>query len=283
MKSTRHTLITLAALASCATPALAALPSEAALPLWEVGVVGGAVSTPSYPGARERETRALALPFLIYRGDVVRADQGGINARLLRSDRLELDIGLAASLPSRSNDAAARRDMEDLGTLLEFGPRLKWRLADLSENSRLRLDLPLRAVVEVRSGVRTQGWTVEPRLLYELRGPQGRWSMDAHAGLVAGDRKINQYFYEVRPDQATLERPAYQARSGLLLTRVGVSASRMVGSDVRVFGFARYDSYANGANRDSPLVKRDTGASLGFGVAWTIHRSERRASPTTPL
>ena len=266
-----------------AAPAIAALPSETALPLWEVGVVGGAVSTPAYPGASVRASRALALPFVIYRGEVVRADQSGVSARLFNSDRLELDVGLAASLPSRSSDVVERQGMSDLGTLLEFGPRIKWRVAQLSENSALRFDLPVRAVVEVRSGVRTQGWTTEPRIVYEMRGPKGRWTMDAQAGLVAGDRKINAYFYEVRPDQATLSRPAYEARSGLLLTRVGASASRLFGDDVRVFGFARYDSYAGSANRASPLHKRDTGASVGIGLAWTIHRSERRASAATPL
>ena len=260
-----------------AAPAMAALPSESALPLWEVGVVGGAVSTPAYPGARERTSRALALPFLIYRGEVVRADQSGVNARLFNSDRVELDVGLAASLPSRSSDVPERQGMADLGTLLEFGPRIKWRVAQLSPNSALRIDLPVRAVIEVRGGVRTQGWTTEPRIVYEMRGPQGRWTMDAQAGLVAGDRKINGYFYDVRPDQATLTRPAYEARSGLLLTRVGASASRLIGDDVRVFGFVRYDSYAGAANRASPLHQRDTGASVGIGLAWTIHRSERRA------
>ncbi len=269
--------------ATAATTAAAPSASEAGLPLWEVGVIGGAVRTPAYPGAQESVSRALALPFFIYRGEVFRADQSGINARLLRSDVLELDIGLAASLPSRSDDVAARSGMQDLGTLVEFGPRIKWRIADLSPNSRLRFDLPLRAVLELRSGVRTQGWTLEPRFVYEMRGPQGRWTFDAQAGLVAGDRKVNAYFYEVRPEEATVSRPTYHAQSGLMLTRVGVSGSRMLGDDLRLFGFARYDSYANGANRDSPLVKRETGTSVGFGVAWTIHRSARRASASTPL
>lgn len=269
--------------APASAPGPYAHASEAGLPLWEVGVVGGALRTPAYPGARESVSRALALPFIIYRGEVLRADQSGINARLLRGDDLELDIGLAASLPSRSDDVAARAGMQNLGTLVEFGPRIKWRVADLSPNSRVRLDVPLRAVLELRSGVRTQGWTVEPRLVYEMRGPQGRWTFDAQAGMVAGDRKINGYFYDVQPWEASAVRPAYRARSGLILTRVGVSGSRMFGDDVRLFGFARYDSYANGANRDSPLVRRNTGASVGLGVAWTIHRSARRAGASTPL
>ena len=112
------------------------------LPLWEAGLVGAAVSGPAYPGADQRSARALAAPFLIYRGKVLRSDASGIGARLLRSERYELDIGFAASLPARSNAGAARAGMPDLGFLGEFGPRVKVLLANPTPTSRLRLDLP---------------------------------------------------------------------------------------------------------------------------------------------
>ncbi|SHH23994.1 MipA/OmpV family protein [Massilia sp. CF038] len=274
------TLSTLLSRTLCAALPLAALslPVQAEdLPLWEVGVLGGSASTPAYPGSSDRSTRSLVLPFLIYRGEVMRADQSGIGARLFESDRVELDVGLAASLPARSDDVAARAGMPDLGTLLELGPRLKVRLADLSPTSRLRLDIPLRAVLEARSGLRTQGYTFEPKVVYEARGPQGSWTFDANVGMVFGNRKINQYFYEVAPQYATLERPAFEADSGLMLVRTGASASRLINQDLRVFGFVRYESYAGAVNRDSPLMKKETGASIGIGFAYTIKRSAQKA------
>ena len=72
-----------------------------ALPLWEAGVFGGTAVTPSYPGSSERSTRTLALPYLIYRGKVLRADRSGVGARLLNTDKTELDVGLALSLPAQ--------------------------------------------------------------------------------------------------------------------------------------------------------------------------------------
>lgn len=253
------------------------------LPLWELGVLGGTASTPAYPGSSDRSTRSLVLPFLIYRGEVVRADQSGIGARLLRSDRVELDVGLAASLPARSDDIAARAGMPDLGTLLELGPRLKVKLVEPDAHSRLRLDLPLRAVIEARGGLHHQGWTFEPKLVYELRGPREDWTFDANVGMVFGDRKINRYFYEVAPQYATLERPAYEADRGLMLVRTGASASRLVTPDLRLFGFVRYESYAGAVNRDSPLMKQNTGASIGVGFAWTIKRSAQLARSVSPI
>ena len=238
---------------------------------------GGGVSTPAYPAASERSTRGLALPFLIYRGEVLRSDQDGIGARLLRTERLEFDIGLAASLPAHSDDVEARRGMPDLGTLVEFGPRVKYTLATPTPSTRVRLEVPLRAVIEARGGLRSQGWTFEPRLVYESRDAEAPFSYQANLGLVVGDRKIHRYFYEVQPQYATAARPAYQASSGLMLVRTGFSATYKINPDLRLFGFVRYDSYAGAANRDSPLYRKDNGASAGFGFAWTLMRSSAPA------
>ncbi|MES2018253.1 MAG: MipA/OmpV family protein [Pseudomonadota bacterium] len=247
------------------------------LPLWELGVFGGAATTPAYPGSSDRSTRALALPFILYRGEVLRVDQQGIGARLLRSERIELDVGLAASLPARSSDVAARAGMPNLGVLLEAGPRVKVTLARPDPGSRIRLDLPLRSVIEARSGVRSQGWTFEPKIVYESNAPGEKWTFDANLGMVFGERKVNGYFYEVLPQYATLERPAYRADAGLMLVRAGISGSRMLGHDLRVFGFVRYESYAGAANRDSPLMQKRTGTSAGVAFAWTFKRSAQLA------
>jgi outer membrane protein len=247
------------------------------LPLWEVGMFGGAATTPAYPGSSDRSTRGLLLPFFIYRGEIMRVDQSGIGARLLRSERTELDVGLAASLPAKSDDVSARAGMPNLGLLLELGPRLKITLAKPTDHSRLRLDLPVRAVVEARSGMRTQGWTFEPKIVYEAHGPQEHWTFDTNVGMVIGDGKINRYFYEVQPQFATPERPAFAADSGLMLVRAGVSGSRLLNPDLRLFGFVRYESYAGAANRDSPLMQQRTGTSAGLAFAWTIKRSAQLA------
>jgi outer membrane scaffolding protein for murein synthesis (MipA/OmpV family) len=246
--------------------------------LWELGLAGGVVSTPSYPGAADRQTRGLGLPLVIYRGKVFRSDQSGIGARLFKSDAAELDVGLAASLPARSNDVAARAGMPDLGALAEFGPRLKLRLARFDAHSGLRAELPLRAVMEVRGGVRQQGYTFEPRLVYARRSADGKWLFDTHLAAVVGDGKINRYFYEVRPEYATATRPAYRADAGLILVRAGVFAARVVNRDLRVYGFLRAEDYGSGANRDSPLHLRDNGLSAGFGLSWTLRRSAALAS-----
>lgn len=270
----KNTLLGLVA-AILAVPAFA--QDAPALPLWEAGIGAGWIDTPAYPGADAQSHRGLVLPFLIYRGEVLRSDQQGIGARLLHSDTAEFDIGFSASLPAHSNDVAARAGMPDLGTLIEFGPRLKVNLFDVDARSGLRAELPLRAVMEVKGGVRRQGWTVEPRLVYATREEAGKWTWEAQLGAVFGDERINRYFYEVAPQFATANRPAYAAGSGLMLVRTGLFGSYRINRDLRTFAFTRYETYAGAANRDSPLMKKTTGFSLGLGLAYTLGRSQSPA------
>ena len=257
-------------------PAIAQQPAPD-LPLWEVGLFGGAASTPAYPGSDDRSARALVLPLVIYRGKVLRADRSGVGARLLNTERVELDVGFALSLPARSDDVGARAGMPDLKSLLEFGPRLKVLLAEPSADSHLRLELPLRAPVELGHGFQRQGLVFEPRLVLETAGAGGKWQADANVGAVFGNAALNRYFYEVAPQYATAARPAYEASGGLMMTRLGASLSRRLSPDWRVFGFTRYDNYTHAANRDSPLFRRNSGLSLGIGFTWTARRSVARA------
>ena len=56
-----------------------------------------------------------------------------------------------------------------------------------------------------------------------------------------------------------------------------MAGSKGISRDLRVFGFLRYDSYANSANRSSPLYLQSDGASTGVGLLWTLGRSEEQA------
>nr|WP_315213389.1 MipA/OmpV family protein [uncultured Duganella sp.] len=272
----RIALAMLALTAPAAAQQLAPTP-DPDLPLWEVGLFGGAASTPAYPGSEDRSTRALVLPMVIYRGKVLRADRSGIGARLINTERVELDLGFALSLPARSDDVAVRAGMPDLRSLLEFGPRLKVLLAEPTATSRVRLELPLRVPIELKSGFRRQGLVFEPRVVFEAGDGTGKWQADANVGAVFGNARLHQYFYGVEPRYATATRPAYEASGGLLMTRLGLSLSRRLSPDWRVFGFTRYDNYSHASNRESPLFLRNSGLSVGAGFTWTIHRSAARA------
>lgn len=268
-----------ALLALSALPTLAQgvpeAPPSSGKPLWELGVVGFGTSQQAYPGSAERTNRGLVVPYAVYRGQFWRVDRDTVGLRAVKTPSFELDIGFAGSFGARSKDLPSRSGMPDLGTLVEFGPRVKWHLGAGPAGSRLRADAALRGVYDLSDGLAYRGVTFEPRLVLENRSRSG-WNHSASVSLVAGNRRLGDTLYGVAPAFATGSRPAYAADSGLVAWRLGVSASKSLNPDWLLFGFARLESLAGAANRASPLVERRTGATVGMGLSYTWARSSTR-------
>lgn len=269
------TSILMAALSSATLTAIAqtAPSTEPAQPLWEIGIGAVAASQPAYPGAATNTNRVVALPFFIYRGEVVRAEQGNVGLRAIKTPRYELDIGFSASLGSSANDVPERIGMPDIGTLVEFGPRLKINLGDISQGrSGVRLDLPLRGVFDLSNSFANRGVSFEPQLSFDVPLPGG-WRGGVGLSALFGTQKLNETFYTVTAAEALANRPAYTAQAGLLSTRASFGASKKLTPDLRVLGFIRLDSTAGSANSSSSLITRNSGASIGVGLAYTFGRS----------
>ena len=264
-------LCVLAALA-LAAPCVALAQTGEPQPLWELGVGVLGVSQQAYPGASDRVQRGLIFPYLVYRGQFLRADRDGVGLRAIKTPDFELDIGFAGAFGSSSNDVEARRGMPNLGTLVEFGPRLKWNLGAAPGGGRLRADFPLRGVFDLSDHLRSKGLAFEPRLVYENR--LGNWLYDTSVGAVVGNRRLADTLYGVAPVYATATRPAYEAESGLIAWRLGATLGRQLSPNWRVFGVVRLDSVAGAANRSSPLVQKTVGATYGLGFTYTWAKSE---------
>lgn len=247
-------------------------------PLWEAGVAAFGLSGPAYPGANDKVSSAIALPWIVYRGPVLRADGGTIGARVAKMRDVEFDIGFAGALRASSKDVSVRQGMPDLGYLVEFGPRVRFNLARPTTDSRVRLELPLRGVFELNDGVKHRGMAFEPRLALDKRDIGAGWGLTSGVSLHYGDRKYNEYLYGVPAAFATPVRNAYQAKSGLITPRLQLALSRKLTDDVRVFASTRIDFAGSGANSDSPLHLKDRGVSFGLGLVWTLGRSSQKAA-----
>jgi outer membrane scaffolding protein for murein synthesis (MipA/OmpV family) len=263
-------------LAACVALAAASAHAEGPpLPLWEVGGLALGVGQQAYLGSDQRVGRGLALPYVIYRGEFLRADRESVGVRAVKRPAFEVDIGFGGAFGSSSSEIDARRGMPDLGTLVEFGPRLKWALAE-SGDRRWRVELPLRGVFDLDDRLAGRGLAFEPELNLGRRSPGLTWTLSAAA--LIGDRRLAGTFYGVAPEYATPERSAYAARPGLIGWRFGASGSRQVADDWLLFGFARVDSVAGAANRTSPLVRQTHGVTFGVGAMWTWLRSRQPAA-----
>jgi outer membrane protein len=245
-------------------------------PLWELGLGLAALRFPDYRGSDQTSSYLLPLPFVAYRGRFLRADRDGARAILFAGRRVVVDLSLAASVPTRSKNSDARQGMPDLPGTFEIGPNLNVELWQ-SEDRKLKLDLrlPLREAITLQSSPRAIGLTFSPNLNLDVRGFAGRWNLGMHAGPLYADRRYHEHFYGVAPEFATAARPAYDAPGGYAGWRATMAFSRRFGN-AWLGGFLRYDDLHGAAFAPSPLVRRETSVTAGFGVSWIFATSSQR-------
>jgi len=100
---------------------------------------------------------------------------------------------------------------------------------------------------ELRLGYRYEGWWSGPHF--------GRFRWRPYVTLAWRDAKLNNYYYGVRPEEATTERPAYEAGSGLNVELGALAAYRLTQSwqVLAGLGVTRWSSGVRG----SPVVDAD--------------------------
>jgi outer membrane scaffolding protein for murein synthesis (MipA/OmpV family) len=244
-----------------------------AQPLWEVGAMSLLMSQQVYPGSGQQLERGLLLPYVVYRGDLLRVDRDNVGLRKILSPDVRLDLGFAAAFGAGSDEIDARRGMPDLGTLVEFGPRMQWTLARDANHGRWRADFPLRGVFDATNHFTDKGMALEPELVYQ-RSARAGWSYGGGLGLLLGDQRLADTLYGVAPAYATPNRSAYTAQAGLIASRLSLYAGKAFTPHLRITAFTRVDSVAGAANQSSPLVQKTTGASVGLFITYTVAQSQ---------
>lgn len=255
-------------------------PSTArTLPRWEVGAGVTALALPDYRGSDETRAYAFPIPWFVYRGERLRADRQGVRGMLFDSDRLDLDLSLAATVPVSSSRNEARRGMPNLAPVVEIGPSIEWvPWRSPSRDRRLVLSLPVRAAFALESGgPRSIGAVFSPQLSFDWQDPPGLpgWWLGTGVTALVGSREYHRYYYEVAPGFATASRPAYAAPGGYSGARLGAALGRRFGA-WWVGGFVRWDTVAGAAFADSPLVRQRDNLSAGLAIAWVFAESSER-------
>ena len=242
-------------------------------PLWELGLGVAGLRLPDYRGSDQSRGYLLPVPYIVYRGTWLKADRDGARALLFDSQRVKVDVSVAASTPTRSRDNAAREGLPNLAATGEIGPNLNITLAGSVPN-RWRLDarLPLRGAVTLQRSPQFIGTTFSPHLNLDIGGVGGGWNVGLLTGPLFADRKYHEHFYGVDAVYATPDGPAYRAHGGYAGWQALAATSRRFGN-AWVGAFLRYDSLRGAAFEDSPLVRRNSALTMGFGIAWILATS----------
>ena len=272
-----------AALALAASTAPAAQAQSAELPLWEAGAGVAVLNFPDYRGSDQRHTLVLPLPYLVYRGEFLKADRESVRGEFYKSERIELHVSANGSIPVESKDNVARSGMPDLDPTLEIGPNLTVNLLR-ADTVHLNLRFPVRAVIATDlTHARDEGWVFTPQLnvdFYDLFPGPG-WNLGFAAGPLYGNRRYHNYFYGVAPQFATPVRPAYDAPAGYSGTQFLAALSKRFPS-YWIGAFARADSLSGAAFEASPLVRQKQAFAAGIAVAWVFGRSRRLVESKEP-
>ena len=247
------------------------------LPLWEAGAGFTGLSIPDYPGSDERRVYLLPLPYLVYRGDILRVDRKGMYGMLFESDRVELNISADLGVPVKSDTNRARTGMPDIDPVVQIGPLLEVCLFSRCDaDTVVKFRLPVRAAVATDlshySGI---GFVTNPQLNVDFNnvGSGRGWDLGFAFGPVFATEQYNDYYYQVSPQYAIPGvRPSYDATSGYSGTLLVIAATKRF--DHLWFGaFARYDDLAGAVFADSPLIRTRHSIMAGFGFAWVFGQS----------
>ena len=246
-------------------------------PLWEIGVAAGYIDTPQYMGSDESYSLPLAIPYIIYRGDLLDIDREGARGWLFTGRRISLDLGFSFGLPV-DNDNKARRGMPDIRLTGQVGPRLNVDLTAPDAPTAYSLHFPVRYTFDTAG--KGLGWVAEPSLKVERKhlGDDGRWSARADVGFLYAGRRFNAYYYDVDAPYVTPQRPSYASDSGLHSAFLHLSTEYAWDERLTLGAFARYRTLSPGVIDDSPLVKDPDYVTVGVGFAWSLWESERRVS-----
>jgi len=247
------------------------------LPLWEAGLGLSGLSIPDYRGSDEYRGYVLPMPYLVYRGEILRVDRKGMYGLLFESERVQLNISADLGVPVRSGKNSARTGMPNLDSAGQIGPALEVCLFSKCDADRVvQFRLPVRAVVATDlsrfSGI---GFVANPQLSFDFKniGPGGGWNFGFALGPVFATEQYHDYYYQVSPQYAIPNvRPSYDAKSGYGGSLLVLAVSKRF--DHVWFGaFARYDELTNAVFADSPLIKSRHSIMAGFGFAWVFGQS----------
>jgi len=250
-------------------------------PVWEAGIGAGLFNGVDYPGSRDPNDAQFVLPFFIYRSGIFRVGDGGVGAIAVEEPRLKLDVSFGGALNADSEPGSVREGLPDLDLLLEFGPRLQYKLFEKRWNnnskSRLNWDTSLRAAFSTDfESARTRGFVLSTGLAYRQTGIAGDLiDLIFNTDISFGDERYADFFYTVSPEFVTPQREAFNARAGYIESRAFLGLAIRPIDSLRLFTGVAFFSYANAANEDSPLFETDNSTQFALGFAWSAFRSKR--------
>ncbi|MDO8909931.1 MAG: MipA/OmpV family protein [Pseudohongiella sp.] len=251
-------------------------------PLWELGLGAGALVQPHYPSSSEYQVRGLGLPYVVYRGDILRIGDGQ-SARAVAAENslYELSLSFDAAFDAESDGNELREGMPDLDFIFEIGPQMIFHLQkfEFSDTSRSEIQLALqaRAAFSTDFGrVNHHGYVFEPMLRYRHYGlfhPQLEGTVSLKP--LWATRDVHGYFFDVANEFGIAGREPYRASGGYFGTGLNFSGTWHINNKARMFVGIQTSFYQGAENIQSPLFEKKFNAGFAVGLVWSLIESKR--------
>ena len=233
----------------------------------EIGAGLFALNAPDFIGSASTQTQLVPFPYIKYRGDRLKIDDG-IEARIFKTPDLLVSISGNGTLPSSSGNAE-REGMDALDATAEFGPSLEYRVTH-NEDSSVWLEIPLRLAFSIGENTGYIGNVFNPKIAWRRPGhSKYEWKLRFATGLLYSDAELNSYYYEVTQKDARPGRPVYTADKGYTGSRTEFTFSKRF-DKLWLGGFVRYDNLSGSVIEDSPLVSVSSNWTAGVALAWVF-------------
>lgn len=239
---------------------------------WEFGLGVGAVTGPDYRGSDEYRNFVSPIPYVVYRGKVIRSDRDGIRGNFLRTDKYEFTLSASAAITPDADKSELREGMPKLGSTIEFGPTFNINLTGKELSRGWQLQIPWRAVFAV--GADESGYigsVFQPQLLYRTK--LSDWIFSYRAGISYASDDYHDYYYNVEEQYVTESRNYFNADGGYSGWNNLVALSRSFdynGINTRLALFLRYDNISGADFTKSSLVVTDHSYHGGLAFIWVI-------------
>lgn len=251
-------------------------------PLWELGIMAAAARLPHYIGSDEYENYLYPLPYVIYRGEFLRADRDGVRGIFYRSEKFETNLSFWGN-PPVPDDNEARQGMPDLDAVGEVGPALRYYVYRRGWKDHLYLQAAVRTAFsfDFDSGVDAdyQGWNGGFHLSYQNKSlfEDQKLSLYFKAGIHFADSLYHNYFYGVPSRFATPTRNAFISDGGYSGISVSGSVYKELTPTFSIGGYARWNNVNGAVFEDSPLVRDKNNYAVGFLAVWKLAKSKKPA------
>lgn len=237
------------------------------VPLWMIDGNLALISLTAYPGADF--SRNLLIPFPNFRlnSPYLQSSGGGVNARLLNSDKVDLGLTLSASIPTKTKhlDARKDRDMPDLDPTVEAGLGLRY-IPISNSDWEIKTQFPVRKATGI--GFQDQdefwkihkpldlGWTFSPRITFTrfFEVDNVRHEIDFEVGSKYATQQNMNFFYGIDEQFALPGETGFVAEEGLVNHWVELGWVRKH-NRWRFSISAEYQDMHNAENLLSPLLE----------------------------